>query len=182
MKLFFISDIHGSAYYMKEAIRAFEEEQADYMVILGDELYHGPRNDLPRDYNPKEVLAILNEYSNKIIAIRGNCDCDVDQMVLKFPIMSDYSYLLYENRRLFLTHGHVYNKDNMPPLGQGDVFIYGHTHIPCIERINGTLFINPGSISIPKGGFENSYGVLFNNIFTIKTFNGHIIFSESIDN
>lgn len=181
MKLFFMSDIHGSLYYLKKAIEAFQREKADYIIILGDELYHGPRNSLTKEYNTKETANLLNEYKDKIIAVRGNCDSDVDQMMLKYPMMSDYNIILYENKKLFITHGHIYNKTNLPNLTKDDVFIYGHTHIPLIEKADGIIFINPGSISLPKGGYENSYGVLEDMIFTIKTFDNKIIISNSIE-
>ena len=135
MKLFFISDIHGSLYYLKKALEIFRKENADYLVILGDELYHGARNPLPAEYNTIEVTKLLNEFADKIIAVRGNCDSEIDDLVLNYPIMSTYSIVLYGSRRLFLTHGHIYNDDNMPKLSPGDVFIHGHTHIPRAEKV-----------------------------------------------
>ncbi|KHO38634.1 phosphodiesterase [Clostridium tetani] len=174
MKLFFISDIHGSSYYLEKVINIFEKEKADYLVILGDELYHGARNPLPKEYNPKKVAEILNTYKNKIIAVRGNCDSEVDQMVLNYPIMSDYSIILYNNRRLFLTHGHIYNKNNLPTISNGDVLIYGHTHVPIAEKINNIFIVNPGSITFPKENTPHCYGVLENNTFKIKTLDGEV--------
>ncbi|CDI49953.1 phosphodiesterase [Clostridium tetani] len=174
MKLFFISDIHGSSYYLEKVINIFEKEKADYLVILGDELYHGARNPLPKEYNPKKVAEILNTYKNKIIAVRGNCDSEVDQMVLNYPIMSDYSIILYNNRRLFLTHGHIYNKNNLPTISNGDVLIYGHTHVPLAEKINNIFIVNPGSITFPKENTPHCYGVLENNTFKIKTLDGEV--------
>ncbi|WP_410208380.1 phosphodiesterase [Fusobacterium sp.] len=175
MKLFIISDIHGSLYYLKKAIRIFEKEKCDKLVILGDELYHGPRNPLPEEYSPKEVIKILNSYKDKIIAVRGNCDSEVDQMVLKYPIMSDYSMIYLEGKRIYLTHGHIYNKDNPLPLSSGDVLIYGHFHIPMIERKNEILFLNPGSISLPKNNSEHSFAILEKNKFTIKNLEETVI-------
>lgn len=172
MKLFFMSDIHGSAYYLKKAIQRFNEEGAGYMVILGDELYHGARNPLPEEYNPKEVAKLLNEYSSSIIAVRGNCDCEIDSVVLDFPMMSDYSVVLYNNRRLFLTHGHIYNEENMPKLKSGDAMFYGHTHVPRAEKVGNVFLINPGSITFPKDDSPNSYGVLEGNTFEIKDLDG----------
>jgi putative phosphoesterase len=122
MKIFFMSDIHGSLYYTKKALESFKKENADYIAILGDELYHGARNPLPEEYNTKEVTKLLNEYSDRIIAIRGNCDSEIDELVLDFPMMSTYSVILYGDRRLFLTHGHIYNEDNLPKLRKGDAF------------------------------------------------------------
>lgn len=181
MKLFFISDIHGSFFYLKKAIESFKKEKADYIVILGDELYHGPRNPLPEGYNPKEAALLLNEYSDKIIAVRGNCDTEVDGMVLEFPIMSDYSTVLYNGRRLFLTHGHVYNPNNLPKLSEGDALIFGHTHIPLAEKIGQIYVINPGSISLPKEGNPNTYGILENDIFKIMDLEGKVIKQISLE-
>lgn len=175
MKLFFISDIHGSIYYLKKAIEAYEEEKADYIVILGDSLYHGPRNPLPKDYNPKEVAILLNEYKDKIISVRGNCDSEVDQMVIEYPTMSDYSIILYEGKRIFLTHGHIYNKNNIPALSEGDILIHGHTHIPTAEKLDNIYLLNPGSITLPKENNPNSYGIIESNIFKVKDFHGNII-------
>lgn len=175
MKIFFMSDIHGSLYYTKKALESFKKENADYIAILGDELYHGARNPLPEEYNTKEVTKLLNEYSDRIIAIRGNCDSEIDELVLDFPMMSTYSVILYGDRRLFLTHGHIYNEDNLPKLRKGDVFIYGHTHVPKAEKKDGIYIINPGSITFPKENNPNSYGVLEENIFKIKDLNGSVI-------
>lgn len=175
MKIFFISDIHGSAYYIRKALENFNKENADYIVILGDELYHGARNPLPLEYNPKEVAKLLNEFADRIIAVRGNCDSEVDEMVLNFPMMTSYSTILYNDIRLFLTHGHIYNEDNLPKLRDGDVFIYGHTHIPKAEKKGNIFIINPGSITLPKENNPNSYGVLEDNIFKIKDLEGNII-------
>lgn len=174
MKIFFMSDIHGSLYYAKKALDNFKRENADYIVILGDELYHGARNPLPLEYNPKEVAQLLNEFADKIIAVRGNCDSEVDEMVLDFPMMGTYSIILHNNRRLFLTHGHIYNEDNLPKLMDGDVFIYGHTHISKAEKRGNIFVINPGSITFPKENCLNSYGVLEGDIFKLKDLNGKV--------
>lgn len=174
-KFFFISDIHGSAYYTRIALEKFKKENADYIVILGDELYHGARNPLPSGYNPKEVIHMLNEYSDKIIAIKGNCDSEVDQMVLNFPMMSQYSILVYDKRRLFLTHGHIYNEKNLPKLNRGDVFVYGHTHILKAEKKDSIYIVNPGSITFPKNNNRNSYAILENDVFKIKDLDGKLI-------
>lgn len=168
MKLFFLSDIHGSAYYTKRVLEIFEKEEADYLIILGDELYHGPRNPLPKDYQPSEVAKLLNDYNEKIIAVRGNCDSEVDQMLLDYPMMSDYSTILYDNKRIFLTHGHIYNKANLPNISKGDVMVYGHIHVPIAEKIEDIFVLNPGSISLPKQDNPNSYAVLKDNLFEVK--------------
>ena len=174
MKLFFISDIHGSIYYLKKALERFEEEKADYIVILGDILYHGARNPLPLEYSPKEVFGLLNSLGDKIIAVRGNCDSEVDEMVLNFPIMSTYSNILYKSRRIFITHGHIFYENNMPKLADGDVMIYGHTHIPKADRKDNIYIINPGSITLPKEGNPHTYGILEDDTFTIKTLEGKV--------
>jgi len=174
MKLFFVSDIHGSPFYLKQVLEDFKKEKADYIVILGDHLYHGARNPLPREYNPKEVAQLLNEFSDKIIAVRGNCDSEVDEMVLEFPMMSTYSTVLHNGRRLFLTHGHIYHENNLPNLREGDALIYGHTHIPKLDKKGNVYIINPGSITFPKENNPNSYGILENNTFKIKDLNGNI--------
>lgn len=175
MKLFFISDIHGSLFYLRKALEDFQKEKADYLVILGDHLYHGARNPLPIEYNPKEVADLLNRFSDKIIAVRGNCDSEVDEMVLEFPMMSTYSTILYNGRRLFLTHGHIYHENNLPNLQEGDAIIYGHTHIPKLDKKGHIYVINPGSITFPKENNPNSYGVLENNTFKIKDFQGNVL-------
>lgn len=174
MKLFFISDIHGSLHYLKKALDQYEKEAADYIVILGDELYHGARNPLPEGYHPKEVAVLLNSYADKIIAVRGNCDSEVDQMVLEFPVMSDYSTILHQGRRIFLSHGHIYGPDHLPKLSRGDLFVYGHTHIPVAEKREDIYVINPGSISMPKENNPNTYGVLEGQTFQIKTLDGSL--------
>lgn len=175
MKLFFISDIHGSLYYLKKAFENYEKEASDYIIILGDELYHGARNALPKGYNPKEVAEFLNGYKEKIIAVRGNCDSEVDEMVLEYPMMTTYSNILYNGKRLFLTHGHLYNRENLPKLSKGDVLIYGHTHVPVAEKQDDIVIINPGSISMPKENNPNSYGVLEDDLFQIKDLDGNTL-------
>ena len=163
MKWLIASDIHGSAYWCERMLELFKREKADVLVLLGDILYHGPRNELPRDYNPKKVIALLNDFANgtpceephRILCVRGNCDAEVDQMVLGFPIMADYGVIELGGRFVYLTHGHVYGEDNPPKLRNGDILIQGHTHVQrCVEK-DGVLFLNPGSVSIPKGDGYN---------------------------
>lgn len=175
MKYLFASDIHGSAYYCRMLLDAFREEQAERLVLLGDLLYHGPRNDLPREYAPKEVIALLNEHKNKIYAVRGNCEAEVDQMVLEFPVMADYCILSVDGRTFYATHGHIYNQDNLPPLREGDILIHGHTHVLKAQQMDGYILLNPGSVSIPKEGNPATYAVLENSIFTIKDFDGNTV-------
>ncbi len=175
MKYLFASDIHGSAYYCRKLLDAFREEQAERLVLLGDLLYHGPRNDLPREYAPKEVIALLNEHKNKIYAVRGNCEAEVDQMVLEFPVMADYCILSVDGRTFYATHGHIYNQDNLPPLQEGDILIHGHTHVLKAQQMDGYILLNPGSVSIPKEGNPATYAVLENSILTIKDFDGNTV-------
>jgi putative phosphoesterase len=181
MKLMIASDIHGSAYYCKLLLDAFREEQADRLLLLGDVLYHGPRNDLPQDYNPKQVLAMLNEVKDKIFCVRGNCDTEVDQMVLEFPILADYCVLTVGNRLIYATHGHDHNLQNLPPLQPKDILLHGHTHVPAWEIFgNGNLYLNPGSVSIPKDNSVNGYMLLQDNTFIWKSFDGAIYHTEKL--
>ena len=175
MKLMFASDIHGSAYYCRKMLEAYQAEEAGRLILLGDILYHGPRNDLPKEYAPKEVIAMLNPIKNDICAVRGNCEAEVDQMVLDFPVMADYALILYGERHLYATHGHIYNEKNLPPLKNGDILIHGHTHVLKAEKREDYTLLNPGSVSIPKEGNPPSYAILEDGLFTIKGFDGTII-------
>lgn len=174
MKYMFASDIHGSAYYCRKMLDAFRQENAQRLVLLGDLLYHGPRNDLPKEYAPKEVIALLNQNKNRIYAVRGNCEAEVDQMVLQFPVMADYCILALEGKTLYATHGHIYNQDHLPPIQEGDVLIHGHTHVLKAQKMEGYVLLNPGSVSIPKEGNPPTYGILENGLFSIKDFQGNI--------
>lgn len=167
-KLMIASDIHGSAYYCKKMIDIFKLENCDRLILLGDLLYHGPRNDLPKEYNPKAVISMLNEISDKIICVRGNCDSEVDQMVLNFPILAEYALLFIDNKTLFLTHGHKFNPDNPPSIQKGDILFNGHTHIPEIKETNGIIYMNPGSVSLGKTNGRNTYIIYENSEFIIK--------------
>ncbi len=167
MKLMIAADIHGSLAATKRLLAAFDASGATWLVLLGDLLYHGPRNALPEQYQPAEVAALLNGYADRIIAVRGNCDSEVDQMLLTFPITAPWQQILLAQTRLFVTHGHLYNPDARPPLHTGDVLVYGHTHIPQAERVDGFVCFNPGSVSIPKGGFPASYGLLEQEILRV---------------
>lgn len=175
MKLFIASDIHGSAYWCRKMLEAFKNENADRLLILGDVLYHGPRNELPRDYCPKEVFAMLNEIKNKIIAVRGNCDSEVDQMVLEFPILADYALIAADGLTIFATHGHKFNIATPPQLKSGDILLCGHTHIPAAERFgDNNLYINPGSVSIPKENSEKGYILYEDREFLFCTLDGAV--------
>jgi putative phosphoesterase len=156
--LLICSDIHGDAISAKKIVDAFESHKAERLVILGDILYHGPRNDLPAGYAPKKVIEIHNPYSDKILAVRGNCDAEVDQMVLSFPILADYAFIERDGLRFFATHGHVINKGFCPQLRKGDILLHGHTHVPVAEKFgDDILYVNPGSTSIPKENSPKSY-------------------------
>lgn len=168
MKWFIASDLHGSAYYTKRMLERFSEEGADRLLLLGDLLYHGPRNDLPRDYAPKEVISLLNGQKGKIFSIRGNCDCEVDQMVLSFPILSDSLLLPLLSHVIYATHGHLFSETVQPPLSEGDFLLFGHTHIPKCEKKNGIWLLNPGSVSIPKENSPHSYLLLEEGLFEWK--------------
>lgn len=174
MKLMFISDIHGSYYWAKRAIDKYYEEKADKLIILGDILYHGPRNDLPKEYNCKKVIGLLNPLKKDIIAVRGNCDSEVDQMVLDFMMTSDYATIDVDGHHFFLTHGHLFHEDKLPLLNESDIFVYGHIHKPVAKKMDGNYIINPSSISLPKEGI-NSYGIYEQHQFFIKDFEDHIV-------
>lgn len=169
MKWFIASDIHGSAYWCKKMLDAFEKERADRILLLGDLLYHGPRNDLPRDYNPKEVIDLLNGYKDKIFSVRGNCDSEVDQMVLEFPILADYTIICEGDTVIFATHGHIYNENNLPPLKNVTILLHGHTHVAKNEKRENYTYMNPGSVSIPKEETGHGYIVFENGIFQRKS-------------
>ena len=167
MKLLIASDIHGSAYWCSRLCELVEQEQPDKLILLGDLLYHGPRNDLPRDYAPKQVIPMLSKYQDKIIAVRGNCEAEVDQMVLPFPCMADFSQLVTEDAVFYLTHGHHHNPEHLPPLSEGSIFLYGHTHVKQDVVIGGIRCLNPGSVSIPKDG-SHSYLIYENKEFYFR--------------
>lgn len=152
MKFVIASDIHGSAFWCRKLMDVIETEKPDNVILLGDLLYHGPRNDLPRDYAPKQVIPMLTEIKEKIIAVRGNCEAEVDQMVLPFPCMADFSEVLADGKRFYLTHGHHADPEHLPPLPAGTVFLSGHTHVKIDREVGGVRCLNPGSVSIPKDG------------------------------
>ena len=174
MKLFIASDIHGSAYWCEKMLKAFEESGADTALLLGDLLYHGPRNDLPEGYAPKKVIAMLCGVSEKLLCVRGNCEAEVDQMVLNFPVMADYALISDENVRIYATHGHIYGENRMPCLERGSVLLEGHTHIPKLTEKNGVYCMNPGSVSIPKGGSTNSVMLYEDRTFKWLDLDGNV--------
>ena len=172
MKWMIASDMHGSACYCEKLLAAYAREKADRLILLGDLLYHGPRNDLPRDYAPKRVIAMLNEKKDEILCVRGNCEAEVDQMVLEFPVLADYALLALENKTVFLTHGHVFNENHLPPLKDGDILLHGHTHVPCRHLHETYAYLNPGSVSIPKEDSWHGYMTLEDGEFVWKTLEG----------
>ena len=174
MKWMIASDIHGSAACCEKLLAAFGREQADRLLLLGDLLYHGPRNDLPRDYAPKEVIAQLSGVKDKVFCVRGNCEAEVDQMVLPFPVLADYCLLEQKGRVVFATHGHHYNLENPPLLQPGDVLLHGHTHIPAKDNSLGFWYLNPGSVSIPKENSPHSYMTLEDGQFLWKDLDGAV--------
>ena len=180
MKWIIASDIHGAAEYCKKLLEAYKKEEADRLLLLGDILYHGPRNDLPAGYAPKKVIELLNPLRNEILAVRGNCDTEVDQMVLPFPILSETALLFVDGKTWFACHGHRSGANptasDLPRLPAGSVVLSGHTHIPVLEeKPDGILLLNPGSTSIPKGGFAASYGVYEDGKFAVMGFDGEKI-------
>lgn len=168
MKIIIASDIHGSACYCRMLLDTFAKESGDRLLLLGDILYHGPRNDLPCEYAPKEVIAMLNPMKNKIICVRGNCDTEVDQMVLDFPVLADYAVIPAGDKLIYATHGHKFNETMPPPLVKGDILLCGHTHVPKCLECDGFTYLNSGSVSIPKENSPHSYMVFENDEFLWK--------------
>ncbi len=177
MKLLIASDIHGNYESAKFILKAFEKNNCDKILLLGDILYFGPRNELTEEYNPKGVIKLLNENSDKIMAVRGNCDSEVDQMVLSFPIMSEYCYLMLDGISVFATHGHHFNTENPPPPRPGEILLHGHTHVQkCVEFGNGNYYLNPGSLAFPKESNPKTYMIYENRCFTVYDFAGNKIY------
>ena len=179
MKILICSDIHGDADSLGLLIEKFYEEKADKILILGDILYHGPRNDLPLGYAPKKVISALSELKEKIIAVRGNCDTEVDQMVLPFPILSDYSYVIADGLTMLATHGHKFSPENPPPMASGTVLLGGHTPIPKITEIGECYYVNPGSISLPKENNPKTYAIYENRKITVKRLDGDVFLEKA---
>ncbi|MBQ3560537.1 MAG: phosphodiesterase [Oscillospiraceae bacterium] len=169
MKLMIASDIHGSAFYCRKMLEAFKNEHADRLLLLGDILYHGPRNDLPKDYAPKEVISMLNGLKENILCVRGNCDTEVDQMVLEFPALNEQIFLSIDGTDMLAVHGHK----PFPAVKSGTLILSGHTHVPKIAQENGVIFINPGSVSIPKENSAHGYIIFEHGDFIQKDFEGN---------
>lgn len=175
MKLMIASDIHGSAYYLRKLIHCYEKEKVEHLLLLGDLLYHGPRNDLPEGYAPKEVIELLNGMREDLWCVRGNCEAEVDQMVLQFPVMSDSMLLYVDGYTIFATHGHLFNENQLPPMRKGDILLHGHTHVQALKVTENYVYLNPGSVSIPKEGNQNSYMILEDGTVTLKNLEGEVI-------
>ena len=174
MKWMIASDIHGSAHYCSKLIEAYKAEKAERLLLLGDVLYHGPRNDLPEEYAPKRVIEMLNAMKDDIFAVRGNCESEVDQMVLEFPVLAEYALIPVGDRLIYAVHGHNYNEKNLPPLHKGDILLNGHTHVPkCVEH-DDYIYMNPGSVSIPKENSHHGYMILEDIVFTWKDLEGEV--------
>ncbi len=181
MKILICSDIHGDLDSMRAVLAAYEREAAEKLIILGDLLYHGPRNDLPPTYAPKAVIELLNNSKEKILTVKGNCDGEVDQMVLDFPILADYAYLVLDGLNIFITHGHHHNTKTPPPLMKGDILLHGHTHIPVFEEFgNENLYINPGSAALPKENNPRTYMIYENRCFVLKTLDGSTVTERKV--
>ena len=172
MNIWIASDIHGSALYCRKLLDLAERQGADRLVLLGDLLYHGPRNDLPEGYDTKAVFAMLNGWKDRILCVRGNCDAEVDQMVLQFPIMADYALVEAEGVRIYATHGHLWNEERLPPAGAWSILLHGHTHVPACAAHEGYAYLNPGSVSIPKENSRRGYMTLESGVFRWKDLSG----------
>ena len=182
MKIMIASDIHGSAYWCAKLMEAYRAEGAQRLLLLGDLLYHGPRNDLPQEYAPKKVIEMLNGMKNELICVRGNCEAEVDQMVLQFPVMADYCVLPLEKHAVYATHGHTHGEDNPLPMMEGDYLLCGHTHVPAFNVHDGFTYVNPGSTSIPKNGSAHSYMLMDGNCLIWKDLeSGEVYRKEQIE-
>lgn len=166
MKLMIASDLHGSVHYCRLLLNAFRMEQADRLILLGDLLYHGPRNPLPLEYDTQTVAAMLNEVADKLLCVRGNCDADVDQLVLNFPILAENAWISADGATMFATHGHNLGPDNIPPLQPGSYLLCGHIHLPVCQKLNQLAYLNPGSTSLPKEGMPHSYMLFESGTFS----------------
>ena len=175
MKIMIASDIHGSFFYCKKMLEAFNTEKADRLLLLGDILYHGPRNDLPEEYAPKKVIPALNEIKDRLLVVRGNCDTEVDQMVLEFPILADYCIIQCGKKTVYATHGHVFGETTPPPMPRGSILLNGHTHVPKCTEYETYTYMNPGSVSIPKENSHHGYMIYENDTFIWKDFDGNVI-------
>lgn len=175
MRLMIASDIHGSSYYAKLFFEKVKQEKPDKIILLGDIYYHGPRNPFPKDYAPMEVAAILNQNKDNIVVIKGNCDSEVDQMVSDFTFIEGFFVVQLEGRKLVCVHGHKMEKEDLPEINKGDIIAYGHYHTGLIENKNGVIYINPGSLALPKEEATNSYIILDRHNIELKDINGNLL-------
>lgn len=180
MKFVIASDIHGSAIYCEKLLERFKEEKADRMLLLGDVLYHGPRNDLPDGYAPKKVIEMLNSIKECVTSVAGNCEAPVDQYVLKFPVLAEYALIFHKDIMIYATHGDKNNISFKPPLPKGSVLLYGHTHVPLNTVSDGIICLNPGSVSIPKEESKRGYMTLDENGFAWKDLDGNLLDTREI--
>ena len=172
-RILIASDLHGDAECVKTLLEQYRSSGAERLLLLGDILYHGPRNDLPKGYAPKEVISLLNGVKEELLCVRGNCDTEVDQMVLDFPILADYAYVTVDGHTFFATHGHNFNMSKLPPLKKGDILLHGHTHVSTVESFgNENLYVNPGSVSIPKENTPKGYILYDNGRLLFKALSG----------
>lgn len=168
-RILIASDLHGDADCTALLLKRFDVEKADLCILLGDLLYHGPRNDLPKGYAPKRSIELLNAACERLLCVKGNCESEVDQMVLNFPVLAEYAVIILNGKRVYLTHGHKWNADNPLPVSAGDLMLCGHTHVPTVIPFgNGNRYLNPGSVSIPKENSPKSYMVYENGVFEWK--------------
>ncbi len=181
MKLMIASDLHGSAHYTRLLLEAYKKEQPDKLILLGDILYHGPRNPLPEEYAPPKVAEMLNAMKQEILCVRGNCDSEVDQMVLEFPIMTQHC-LIYTDTgaTIFATHGHVFNEQNLPMLKKGDILLHGHTHVPVCRKHESYTYVNPGSVSLPKENSAHGYMTVENGEMLWKDLDGTVYMRHAL--
>ncbi len=182
MKLLIASDIHGDAVCCQKILDEASARDVDKIILLGDILYHGPRNDLPENYAPKKVIEMLNQVSEKLLCVKGNCEAEVDGMVLNFPVLSDFGWIYdgEKNITMYLSHGHKFNPDNLPPLPTGSVFLYGHTHLLGFCEKDGILCLNPGSVSLPKGGNQKSFAIYEDGEFSIFSLDRSLIDTRKV--
>lgn len=175
MKLLIVSDIHGSSYYANKILEIEKREKPDKIIALGDLYYHGPRNPLTEEYNPMKVAEVLNSFKEKLLVVKGNCDAEVDEMISDFPFQENIQ-MKANGYNLFFTHGHKYNMDNLPPLGIDiDIMFYGHFHVNFIKEKDGIIFVNPGSISLPKQNTQHGYAIFDENGIYLKDVEGNIL-------
>lgn len=182
MKILFFSDLHGDEEACSKILDLDKQENYDYVVSSGDFLYHGPRNSIKGDYDPAKVFVMLNTIKEKMVCARGNCDSEVDQCVLEFPISEESTILNADNKRFFITHGHIYFMGRLPDfLKKGDIFVQGHTHIATLEEKDGIVILNPGSCSLPRGKDDASYATYVDGLIEIKELaTGKTLYSKKI--